>query len=189
MAYSISMYEKDFLCSEEIIDQVVEWLGRQWKPSMIKRSLREIDPKITLKICMRVIKLARQKIREIYHADPNEFKGQAIEFYASILRSGVSLRYKLTAQQRLDALLGLEHIQTEDPALYAAKILAAMSQMDESVAGPKIIVPDGQQDETPDEQEPQDLPSEEQDLTEEELIELDKDLEQVKWPKGIKVKN
>lgn len=194
----------NYLCTDEIIDQVVEWLGRQWKTSQIKRSLREIDPNIKLGTIMTLMKFARQKIRVIYHADPNEFKGKAIEFYASIIRGKYSLKYKLTAQQRLDALLGLEHIQIEDPALYAVKIMQALKQMDDSVQGGenesksievneevnKVEVgkmPQADTEDTKRDKGSRDTIDEDEPITEADEVELNEELKEVRWPKDVKV--
>jgi hypothetical protein len=130
------MPDSDYVC-EEIIDHVVDLLGRRFRKSQIKAALAEINGGERLKgwVSEKIINLARKKIRETYNTDPVEFKGAAIEFYESILRGRYSLRYKLQARQQLDKLLGLENISTDDPSIYTEKVVEALQEMDESVLG------------------------------------------------------
>jgi len=131
------MSNNDFVC-DLVVDAVVEWLGMKYRKSQIKFELAQInggkplDPWTVEKI----IHLARKKIRDIYHVDAIEFKGSSIEFYSSVIRNPKTpIKYKLVAQQRLDCLLGLEHLATDDPAVYAEKVKEAMKAMDASVDG------------------------------------------------------
>lgn len=120
---------------EEIVDAVVEMIGRKYHPAQIRRALREIDPNITLKTCNHIIMLARRRILALYQIDPNQFKGEAIEFYSSVIRNDkMSIRYKLVAQERLDKLLGLEHISLDDPKKYITSLNQALREM-ESLTG------------------------------------------------------
>jgi hypothetical protein len=121
--------------SDELVDQVAEWLGMKLRKSHIKAKLREIYPDVKICTIMRLITLAKARIIEIFNVDPNEFKGLSIEFYSAIIRNPDSpIKYKLVAQQRLDILLGLENVVTEDPQQFAQKIHDAMKEMDSSLA-------------------------------------------------------
>lgn len=120
------------VCSE-LIDDIVEWIGQKWTKSQIKKKLREL--KFTPRVMENLISLARLQIRSMYKIDPAEFKGSAIEFYCSVIRGQFDIRYKIMCQERLDKLLGIEHIASEDPNAYADRILSAMAEADGSVTG------------------------------------------------------
>jgi len=120
--------------SDELVDQVAEWLGMKMRKSHIKAKLREIYPDVKICTMMRLITLAKARIIEVFNVDPNEFKGSSIEFYSAIIRGEFPVKYKLVAQQRLDILLGLENVVTEDPQQFAQKIHDAMKEMDSSLA-------------------------------------------------------
>lgn len=131
------MSDNDLVC-DLVIDAVVEWLGKKYRKSQIKLELAEINggKRLDPWVVERIISLARKKIRDIYHIDPIEFKGTSIEFYQSIIRHPkYSIKYKLIAQARIDALLGLEHLSSDDPTVYAAKVTEALKAMDKSVTG------------------------------------------------------
>lgn len=131
------MSQNDLVC-DLVVDAVVEWLGKKYRKSQIKLELAQIngDKPLNPWTVERIIHLARKKIRDIYNIDAVEFKGSSIEFYSSIIRNPkASLKYKLIAQQRLDILLGLEHLATDDPVVYAEKVKEAMRAMDASVEG------------------------------------------------------
>lgn len=131
------MSRNDLVC-DLVVDAVVEWLGKKYKKSQIKLELAQINGGKPLNpwVVEKIIHLARIKIRNIYHIDPVEFKGSSIEFYSSVIRNPkFSVKDKLVAQQRLDVLLGLEHLATDDPAVYAEKVKEAMEAMDGSVTG------------------------------------------------------
>jgi hypothetical protein len=118
-----------------IVDQVVEWIGLKWTKSMIKAELRDwFGDQLSSSLCSRIISHARWKIKELYKIDPAEFKGSSIEFYRSVIRNPkISVQFKLTAQERLDKLLGLENMSFDDPGLYAEKVAKAMEAMDGTV--------------------------------------------------------
>lgn len=131
------MPDTDLIC-DLVIDAVVEWLGLKYRKSQIKAELTEINGGKPLNpwAYNAIIKAATQKIRDIYHIDAVESKGSSIEFYSAIIRKPkIAIKYKLIAQQRLDALLGLEHLATDDPKIYAEKVARAMKAMDASVDG------------------------------------------------------
>lgn len=133
----IVMSKSDLVC-DLVIDAVVEWLGLKYRKSQIKLELAKINGgnPLDFHIVDRIISLAKEKIRDIYHVDAVEYKGSAIEFYQSIIRNPkIKIKYKLQAQQRLDTLLGLEHLATDDPKVYAEKVKEAMQAMDNSVDG------------------------------------------------------
>jgi len=133
--YGISMANEAAEISDELVDQVAEWLGMKMRKSHIKAKLREIYPDVKICTMMRLITLAKARIVEIFNVDPNEFKGSSVEFYCSIIRDlEAPIKYKLVAQQRLDILLGLENVVTEDPQQFAQKIHDAMKEMDSSLA-------------------------------------------------------
>jgi len=120
---------------EEAIDAVVEWIGKKWTKSMIKRELREAFPGIYLKTCNFLIYKARKKIRELYGIDPSFYKGSQISFYESVIRGKSKIRDKLSAAERLDKLFGLEQISTQDVNITIQKVQEALKEMDESVLG------------------------------------------------------
>jgi hypothetical protein len=121
--------------TDELIDTVMEYIGKQMRKSHIKLKLREDFPDLKIHVIERLIKLAKQRIIEVYKVNPEHFKGCSIEFYASVLRDpDEGTKYKLIAQQRLDAMLGLENITSEDPTEFAQKVQDAMREMDETVA-------------------------------------------------------
>lgn len=122
------------VCSS-IIDNIVEWIGLKHTKSQIKAKLREANKNIDIKTIEGLISLARKKIRQLYKIDPLEFKGSAIEFYCSVIRGEHDVRYKILCQERLDKLLGIDQIASEDPNTYADKVLQAMRQADGSVTG------------------------------------------------------
>ena len=120
--------------TDELIDQVMEWLGQKLRKSHIKIKLREIYGDIKIHVIERLITLAKKRIRQVYNVDIEEFKGSSIEFYCSVIRDEtVPVKFKLVAQQQLDKLLGLEHVISEDPADYAEKIQQAMKEMDGTI--------------------------------------------------------
>lgn len=124
--------------SSDIIDMIVEWIGRKKTKSQIKQEIKKLCPGLTPRNIEPLITLARRKIAQLYNIDPLEYRGSSISFYESVIRSDASLRYKILCQQRLDALFGLEHISTDSPAGYAEKVLAAMKEADGSVTGEAI---------------------------------------------------
>lgn len=107
---------------------------------MIKAELREwFGDKLPSTLCERIISCARRKITSLYRVDPMEFKGSSIEFYQSVIRNPrISVQCKLTAQERLDKLLGLETMSIDNPAVYAAKVAAAMKAADGTVSGSDV---------------------------------------------------
>lgn len=133
------MSDNDLVC-DLIVDAVVEWLGKKYRKSQIKLELAKINggERLDFRVVDHIISLAKKKIRNLYHVDPIEFKGSSIEFYQSVIRNPkAKIKDKLVAQQRIDVLLGLEHLATDDPAIYAEKVKAAMKAMDDSVTGQK----------------------------------------------------
>jgi len=121
--------------TDELIDQVVEWLGMKCRKSHIKAKLREIYPEVNLPTIEKLITLAKKRIIEIFHCDPQEFKGSAVEFYSSIIRDvEVPIKFRIVAQTRLDSLLGLEQVTSDDPQEYASKVQDALREMDGSLA-------------------------------------------------------
>lgn len=129
------MPEVNYSECEEVVDQVVEYLGMKMRKSHIKIKLRELlGEEIAINTIEHLISTARKRIVELYQVDVSEFKGSAIEFYSSVIRKDdVPLKYKLVAQQRLDILLGLEHTSLEDPQTYAQRVLDAMKEMNDTV--------------------------------------------------------
>lgn len=128
---------EDIIC-DLIVDHVVELLGRRYRKSQIKLELQEINGGTTVdwRVADRIISLARMKIRDVYGVDPVEYKGASIEFYSSVIRDPKSRTGdKLQACERIDKLLGLEHLSDEDPKVYAAKVAEALKAMDDSVTG------------------------------------------------------
>ena len=109
---------------------------------MIKAELRDwFGDKLSAGLCNQIIEAARKKIRELYGVDAIEYKGSSIEFYQSVIRNPKApIKFKLTAQERLDKLLGLESFSFDDPAVYAAKVAAAMKAADETVVAATIGV-------------------------------------------------
>jgi hypothetical protein len=118
----------------EVIDQVMEWIGMKWKKSMIKAELRKWFPDLKGMTAEFIISAARKKIKVLYKIDATEYKGKQIEFYESIIRGKAKHRDKLTAAERLDKLLGLENISTDDPLITAQKIREALNKMDNTVS-------------------------------------------------------
>jgi hypothetical protein len=132
------MSDNDIVC-DLVIDYVVELLGRRYRKSQIRLALaKEINGGKPLDIWVfnHLMKKAKQKIRSLYGIDPLEYKGQAIEWLESQLRDdNVALKYKLRVHEQLLDLLGLKHISTDDPSVYAEKVAEALRAMDDSVQG------------------------------------------------------
>lgn len=120
---------------DEVIDYVMECIGRKWTKSMIKFSLRDFFPGITTKTCVFIIYKAKKKIRELYNLDPSDYKGSQISFYESVIRGPSKIKDKLVAAERLDKLFGLEHAISVDVTTTAEKIQKALKDIDESVNG------------------------------------------------------
>jgi len=119
---------------EEVVDDVMEYLGMKMRKSHIKQKLREVHPEISTTTIELLITAAKKKIVEVFKCDPQEFKGSAIEFYSSIIRNPKNpLKYRIICQQRLDCLLNLENIETDDPQEFADKIRSALGDIDETV--------------------------------------------------------
>lgn len=119
----------------EVLEQVMEWLGRQWRLSQIRQGLIEImGEDVSWELTKRVVNFARQKIRVELGVDADEYRGRAVEFYASIIRSDrAGLKYKLHAQTRLDKLLGLEAVPEGNPNEYAENLRRAISMVDSGI--------------------------------------------------------
>lgn len=130
--------DRDYGRSEEIVEACMEWIGRRWTKSQIKRELREIAGLyLSVRTCNFVIRQANEKIRKLYNIDPQYYKGKQISFYESIIRrEAEKTKNKLTAAERLDKLFGLEQISGDDPEVTARKIREALKEMDESIGGP-----------------------------------------------------
>lgn len=131
------MPDTDLIC-DLVVDAVVEWLGMKYRKSQIKAELAEINGGKPLNIWTfnAIVRAAKIKLRDIYHVDAVESKGSSIEFYSAIIRKPkIAIKYKLIAQQRLDTLLGLENLATDDPKIYAEKVAEAMKAMDATVDG------------------------------------------------------
>lgn len=142
------MADRDLIC-DLVIDAVCEWLGLKYRKSQIKLELAQLNGGKPLDIWVfnKIVHAARTKIRNIYHIDAIEYKGSSIEFYELVIRDPeIAIKYKLVAQQRLDTLLGLEHLATDDPIIYAEKVAEALKAMDNTVDG---IVKDEQTKDTP----------------------------------------
>lgn len=127
--------DRDYGDCEEIVDAVMDMIAKRWTKSMIKRELREWFPGLSASSAQWIITQAKRKICKIYNIDPKEYKGKQIAFYELILRGGDKTHDKLAAAERLDKLLGLEHITIEDPALMAAKIIEFKRQAEKTVGG------------------------------------------------------
>jgi hypothetical protein len=127
------MADSDYAQCMEIVEAVMEWIARRWTKSMIKAELRDWFPGMSSFACGFIISAARKEIRKRYNIDPAEYKGRQIEFYESIIRSKTKVRDKLSAAERIDKLLGLEHIVNDNPDAVAAKIRAAINEMDSSI--------------------------------------------------------
>lgn len=140
------MPDSDYIC-DLVVDHVMELLGKRYRKSQIKIELAKLlnnGKPLKLTVVNKLINLARKKIRELYKIDSTEYMGCSIEFYSSILRDErASLKYKLTANENLDKLLGLENISNEDPEEYASKLREAMKIMDGTIQG-KDLDDDGQ---------------------------------------------
>lgn len=118
---------------DDVIDEVMEWIGRKWTTGMIKMSMREVWPGIKVSTIHAIIARARKKICKLYNIDPNEYKGSQISFYEAIIRSKAKTHDKLKAAERLDALFGLENVSGVDPADLAAKIRQFRQEMDTTI--------------------------------------------------------
>lgn len=127
--------DRDYGDCEEIVDAVMDMIAKRWTKSMIKRELREYFPGLSATSCQWIITQAKRKICKIYNIDPQEYKGKQIAFYELVLRSKEKIKDKLAAAERLDKLLGLEHISIEDPLLMAEKIIAFKKQAEKTVGG------------------------------------------------------
>lgn len=126
---------KDF---EEVVDYIVELIGRKFTQSMIRRKLREFFPGIKIKICNYLHYKAKRKITELYGIDPQHYKGTQISFYEGVIRNPGKVKDKLVAAERLDKLFGLEHVSGVDPSSVAEKIQLALKKIDDSVKGEPI---------------------------------------------------
>lgn len=127
--------DRDYGDCEEIVDAVMDMIAKRWTKSMIKRELRDYFPGLSQGSAQWIITQAKRKICKIYNIDPQEYKGRQIAFYELILRGKDKTRDKLTAAERLDKLLGLEHISIEDPAEMAKKIVEFKRQAEKTVGG------------------------------------------------------
>ncbi len=128
--------QDEYRDSDEVIDQVCDWIAMKWTRSMIAFKLREmLDKDITGNTVKFIIKVARARIVKRYHISPEEFKGEQIAWYEMIMRGihkaspyaeGVPAKMcdRLRAAERLDALLNLENVSNDDPAEQAKKIHA-----------------------------------------------------------------
>jgi len=127
--------DRDYGDCEEIVEAVMEMIGKRWTKSMIKAELRKWFPGLTDSSAQWIITQAKRLICKIYNIDPHEYKGKQIAFYESVIRGGAKVHDKLTAAERLDKLFGLEHITMEDPALMAQKIIEFKKQAEATVGG------------------------------------------------------
>lgn len=121
---------------DELIEQVVEWLGMQWRRCQIREGLLKIlgEDELPSGLLDHVIELARKRIRDRLKIDPEEFRGYSLTFYSSIIRDErAGLKYRLHAQTRIDKLLGLEAINLDDPHAYAEALRNAVRGMDRAV--------------------------------------------------------
>lgn len=126
---------------EEIVDFVMELLGRRYKKGEIKNKIREkIAPDISVPALEALITAAKKRIRENYRIDPMEYKGYLIEELERFLRNDkTSIKLRLKTIHELAELLGLRAIaETETPLEYAKKVAEAIKQMDASVDGTLI---------------------------------------------------
>lgn len=173
------MSNNDLVC-DLVIDAVVEWLGKKYKKSQIKLELAQINGGEPLNpwVVEKIIHCAKKKIRDIYNIDAVEFKGSSIEFYSSVIRNPrAKIKDKLQAQQRIDALLGLEHLATDDPAVYAEKVKEAMRAMDASVDGTASSQESTSSKVTAKAKEKEHVSDSSKDVNDEELTEALKDVE------------
>lgn len=121
--------------SEELVDQVVEYLGQRMRKSHIKAKLREIHPDVKICTVERLITLAKEKIMKLYQVDAEEFKGCSIEFYSMVIRDQKApLKYRILCQQQLDRLLRLDEVVSEDPQGFAERVQEALKEMDGTIA-------------------------------------------------------
>jgi len=132
----MSKKQTEYRYADELIDAVMEYIARKWTKSMIRRELREWFEDITLQTCNYLIGAAYRKIRDRYHIDPDQYKGQQVAFYESLIRDKhVKAADQLKAAERLDKLLGLENISSIDPAELINKILDFKQQAIENTTG------------------------------------------------------
>ncbi len=131
--------DRDWIQCEELIDACMEWIGRHWTKSMIKRQIRLIadNKKLADGTCLSIINKAYAKIRKLYSINPEEFKGIQIEFYRAVIRrQGEKTKDQITAAERLDKLFGLETISGADPEELARKARDALIGMEASIGRP-----------------------------------------------------
>lgn len=140
--------QPEYKYADELIDAVMEYIAQKWTPSMIRRQLREYFPDIILKTCNFLISKARARIRERYGISPEDYKGEQIAFYESVIRNKAKLADKLKAAERLDKLFGLENISNVDPAAIVEKILAFKRQAEQTIGGQDGKSTNGRQSET-----------------------------------------
>lgn len=121
----------------EVVEMVMECLGRRYKKSQIKAELRKIIPNLSRQACEKVIAAARKQIREKFKLDPQEYRGYLIEELERLLRNDrTPTKFRLKTIHELVLLLGLDHIaETEAPEAYAEKVKEAMRAMDASIDG------------------------------------------------------
>ncbi len=125
--------QDEYRDSDEVIDQVCDWIAQKWTRSMIAFKLREmLDPDVTGNTVKFVIKVAKARIVKRYRISPEEFKGEQIAWYELVMRGihkaspydkGVPAKMcdRLRAAERLDALLNLENMADDDTADSARK--------------------------------------------------------------------
>lgn len=127
------MSSTDFSFCAEVVDEVMEWIALRWTTSMIKRELRDWFPNLSGVACSFIISAAKKKIRVKYNVDPSEYKGRQIGFYEAVMRSRAKVRDKLSAAERIDKLLGLENVASENPQDIAEMIIKFKNEAKKTV--------------------------------------------------------
>jgi len=119
---------------EELIDFTAELLGQRFRRCQIREELRKINPEISNRIITLLIAAARRKLIATYNVNPEQYKGEAIEFYSYVIRnSSFPIKFRIQAQERLDKLLGLEALKVENPEEYISRLNAALQAMDKAI--------------------------------------------------------
>jgi len=124
--------------NEQLIDFIVELLGRMYKRSQIVSELRTYFPDISYMTVGILINRAREKIRDTLNLDPSEYRGKIVECLETIIRNPrAKNKDKIKAAEMLSQISGVNQASLEDPVNYAKRVAAAILAADNSVQGIK----------------------------------------------------
>lgn len=135
--------QQEYRNSDILVDYVVDLLAQKWTRSMILHEIQvTLDKEVKLSTVITLISSAKKRIVKRYHISPEEYKGEQVAFYEAIIRGKTNsanglpskISERLTAAERLDKLLNLEHISNDDPADKAAKVREFLRAADATVS-------------------------------------------------------